>query len=145
MIEVRNVSKRFGQTVALDGVSMTVERGEILGFLGPNGAGKSTAMKIITSFLAPDDGTVVVDGMDVGEKVLMATIHSHHGSRAAGGPQMKPAFLRQSSVTGLAAGPRPCSNRATYLPIISVSMLSLSPDFRRSRFVARQVWGMMLT
>ncbi len=70
MIEVRNVSKRFGQTVALDGVSMTVERGEILGFLGPNGAGKSTAMKIITSFLAPDDGTVVVDGMDVGEKPL---------------------------------------------------------------------------
>ncbi len=70
MIEVRNVSKRFGQTVALDGISMTVERGEILGFLGPNGAGKSTAMKIITSFLAPDDGNVVVDGMDVGEKPL---------------------------------------------------------------------------
>lgn len=70
MIEVRNVSKRFGQTVALDDVSMTVERGEILGFLGPNGAGKSTAMKIITSFLAPDDGNVVVDGMDVSEKPL---------------------------------------------------------------------------
>ncbi len=70
MIEVRNVSKRFGQTVALDGVSVKVERGEILGFLGPNGAGKSTAMKIITSFLAPDSGSVLVDGMDVGEKPL---------------------------------------------------------------------------
>jgi len=70
MIEVRNVSKRFGQTVALDGVSMTVERGEILGFLGPNGAGKSTAMKIVTSYLAPDEGTVVVDGMDVEERPL---------------------------------------------------------------------------
>jgi len=70
MIEVRNVSKRFGQTVALDGVSMMVERGEILGFLGPNGAGKSTAMKIITSYLAPDAGEVVVDGMKVGEKPL---------------------------------------------------------------------------
>jgi ABC-2 type transport system ATP-binding protein len=70
MIEVRNVSKRFGQTQALDGVSMKVERGEILGFLGPNGAGKSTAMKIITSFLAPDGGSVLVDGMDVGEQPL---------------------------------------------------------------------------
>jgi len=70
MIEVRNVSKRFGQTVALDNVTMKVERGEILGFLGPNGAGKSTAMKIITSFLAPDEGAVVVDGMDVSERPL---------------------------------------------------------------------------
>lgn len=65
MIEVRNVSKRFGTTLALDRVSFRLERGGILGFLGPNGAGKSTAMKIITTFLAPDDGSVSVDGVDV--------------------------------------------------------------------------------
>ena len=65
MIEVRNVTKRFGTTVALDRVSFRLERGGILGFLGPNGAGKSTAMKIITTFLAPDDGSVEVDGVDV--------------------------------------------------------------------------------
>ena len=70
MIEVRELSKRFGQTVALDRVSMTVEGGEILGFLGPNGAGKSTAMKIITSYLAPDEGSVTVDGMDVASEAL---------------------------------------------------------------------------
>ncbi|MBM4116857.1 ATP-binding cassette domain-containing protein [bacterium] len=70
MIEVREVSKRFGSTVALDGVSLQVERGSVLGFLGPNGAGKSTAMKIITSFLAPDAGTVTVDGLDVREQPL---------------------------------------------------------------------------
>ena len=70
MIEVREVSKRFGSTVALDGVSMRVERGSVLGFLGPNGAGKSTAMKIITTFLAPDAGSVTVDGLDVGDEPL---------------------------------------------------------------------------
>ena len=67
MIEVRDVSKRFGATVALSGVSMSVERGSVLGFLGPNGAGKSTAMKIVTTFLAPDSGSVTVDGLEVSE------------------------------------------------------------------------------
>ncbi|MCP4547362.1 MAG: ATP-binding cassette domain-containing protein [bacterium] len=70
MIEVRGVSKRFGTTVALDGVSMSIERGSILGFLGPNGAGKSTAMKIITTFLAADSGEVLVDGLNVADKPL---------------------------------------------------------------------------
>ena len=70
MIEVRNVSKRFGATQALSGVSLGVERGSVLGFLGPNGAGKSTTMKIITSFLAPDEGQVLVDGIDVRERPL---------------------------------------------------------------------------
>ncbi len=70
MIEVRAVTKRFGATVALDGVSFSLGRGEILGFLGPNGAGKSTAMKIITTFLAPDAGQVEVAGIDVQEQPL---------------------------------------------------------------------------
>jgi len=70
MIEVRDVTKRFGTTVALDSVSFRLDQGEILGFLGPNGAGKSTAMKIITTFLAPDEGAVTVDGIDVLEQPL---------------------------------------------------------------------------
>ncbi|MCP4798370.1 MAG: ATP-binding cassette domain-containing protein [bacterium] len=65
MIEVRNVTKTFGPTVALNDVSFSLRQGEILGFLGPNGAGKSTAMKIITTFLAADSGSVRVDGIDV--------------------------------------------------------------------------------
>ncbi len=65
MIEVRNVTKSFGPTVALNDVSFSLRQGEILGFLGPNGAGKSTAMKIITTFLAADSGSVRVDGIDV--------------------------------------------------------------------------------
>jgi gliding motility-associated transport system ATP-binding protein len=65
MIDVQGVSKSYGTTVALDRVSFSVERNQILGFLGPNGAGKSTAMKIITTYLSPDEGEVRVDGVDV--------------------------------------------------------------------------------
>ena len=70
MIEVRGITKSFGTTVALDDVSFRLNRGEILGFLGPNGAGKSTAMKIITTFLAPNQGQITVDGIDVLEQPL---------------------------------------------------------------------------
>ena len=65
MIQVRDVSKVYGPTRALDRVSFDVGDRQILGFLGPNGAGKSTAMKIITSYIAPTEGTVTVDGIDV--------------------------------------------------------------------------------
>jgi ABC-2 type transport system ATP-binding protein len=70
MIEVRGVTKDFGTMRALDNVSFGIDRGEVLGFLGPNGAGKSTTMKIITTFLAADSGSVKVDGIDVLEKPL---------------------------------------------------------------------------
>ncbi len=70
MIEVSGLSKSFGTMKALDDVSFRIGRGEILGFLGPNGAGKSTTMKIITTFLAPDGGSVKVDGIDVLERPL---------------------------------------------------------------------------
>ncbi len=70
MIEVQGISKSYGTTVALDRVSFSVERNRILGFLGPNGAGKSTAMKIVTTFLSPDEGRVIVDGIDVAKDPL---------------------------------------------------------------------------
>jgi ABC-2 type transport system ATP-binding protein len=65
MIEVKGLVKTYGSKRAVDGVSFSVRRGEILGFLGPNGAGKSTTMKMITGFLRPDAGTALVDGIDV--------------------------------------------------------------------------------
>src|SRR5579875_4014485 len=65
MIEVRNLTRRFGAILAVDRVSFTVGKGEVLGFLGPNGAGKSTTMKMITGFLAPTAGTAVVVGADI--------------------------------------------------------------------------------
>jgi ABC-2 type transport system ATP-binding protein len=65
MIEVKGLVKTYGAKRAVDGISFTVRRGEILGFLGPNGAGKSTTMKMITGFLRPDAGSALVDGIDV--------------------------------------------------------------------------------
>ena len=65
MIEVKGLVKTYGEKRAVDGVSFTVRRGDILGFLGPNGAGKSTTMKMITGFLRPDAGAAFVDGVDV--------------------------------------------------------------------------------
>lgn len=65
MIEVSGLVKVYGSKRAVDGVSFTVRRGDILGFLGPNGAGKSTTMKMITGFVRPDAGTARVDGVDV--------------------------------------------------------------------------------
>jgi ABC-2 type transport system ATP-binding protein len=65
MIDVRGLQRRFGPILAVDTVSFTVARGEVLGFLGPNGAGKSTTMKMITGFLAPTAGTAIVCGADI--------------------------------------------------------------------------------
>jgi len=65
MIEIRNLSKRFGTHRVVDDISFDVRPGEVLGFLGPNGAGKSTTMKMITGFLPPNSGTAVVCGHDV--------------------------------------------------------------------------------
>jgi ABC-2 type transport system ATP-binding protein len=70
MIELINLTKKFGSATVLDNISLTVKRGEILGFLGPNGAGKTTTMKIITTFWRPTSGSVIVDGMDAAEKSL---------------------------------------------------------------------------
>lgn len=68
MIEVKNITKRYGAQKALDDVSFSVDDGEILGFLGPNGAGKSTAMNIITGYISATSGSVLIDGKDVLEQ-----------------------------------------------------------------------------
>ena len=70
MIEVKGLTRRYGRTLALDGVSFDVAAGEVVGFLGPNGAGKSTTMKILTGSLAPTAGTAVVAGCDLLERPL---------------------------------------------------------------------------
>ncbi|RME42580.1 MAG: ABC transporter ATP-binding protein, partial [Deltaproteobacteria bacterium] len=65
MIEVQNLTKHYGEIVAIEDVSFSVEKGRILGFLGPNGAGKTTTMRIITGYLPPTSGSVRVAGYDV--------------------------------------------------------------------------------
>ena len=72
MIEIRNLTKRYGALTAVNDISFTVSPGEVLGFLGPNGAGKSTTMKMITGFLAPTSGAIAVCGHDVESDPLAA-------------------------------------------------------------------------
>lgn len=72
MIEVTNLSKRFGETVALDALSFGSNDGHITGLLGPNGAGKTTAMRILYGLLKADEGTVTIDGIDVGTHKIEA-------------------------------------------------------------------------
>jgi len=64
-IELKNLHKSYGNHVALRGISFSVNEGEVVGFLGPNGAGKSTAMKILTGYLTPTDGSAAIHGIDV--------------------------------------------------------------------------------
>ena len=65
MIEIKNLTKKYGSKTVLDDISFTVESGEILGFLGPNGAGKSTTMNIITGYISSTSGSVCIDGIDI--------------------------------------------------------------------------------
>lgn len=72
LIKTHGLIKRFGDIAAVNGISLTVQRGEVLGFLGPNGAGKSTTMKMITGFLTPDEGSVIIGGVDMGRHPMKA-------------------------------------------------------------------------
>ncbi len=72
MIVLSGLTKRFGPLTAVDGVSFSVDRGEVLGFLGPNGSGKTTTMRMITGYLSPSAGSVVVCGHDVAAEPLAA-------------------------------------------------------------------------
>lgn len=68
MIEVKNVTKKYGTTIAVDSISFTVNDGEVVGFLGPNGAGKSTTMNMITGFIEPTKGQIVINGVDISKR-----------------------------------------------------------------------------
>jgi ABC-2 type transport system ATP-binding protein len=72
VIEVQNLTKRYGRVTAVDDVSFRVERGEILGFLGPNGAGKTTTMRILTGYMPATEGKAFVAGFDVFEQAIEA-------------------------------------------------------------------------
>ena len=87
MIEVQHLTKRYGSHLALQDVSFSVAKGEILGFLGPNGAGKSTTMNILTGYLSATSGTVTVNGFDV--------LKNPNGAKASIGylPEQPPLYM----------------------------------------------------
>ena len=94
MIEVRDLTKSYGDVLALAGVSFDVQRGEIIGLLGPNGAGKSTAMRIITGYLAPSSGSVKVAGNEVMDDPVAA--QKHIGYLPEGNPLYLELRLREA-------------------------------------------------
>ena len=65
MIEIMNLTKRYGNFTAVDGITLTVNPGEVTGLLGPNGAGKTTTMRMITGYFPPSSGSVMIDGIDI--------------------------------------------------------------------------------
>jgi gliding motility-associated transport system ATP-binding protein len=72
MVNVHNLTKRYGNLVAVENLSFQLERGDVLGFLGPNGAGKTTTMRIITGYMPPTKGTVHIEGVDIFDNPLRA-------------------------------------------------------------------------
>ncbi len=87
MIEVRNLTKKYGDKKAVDNISFTVENGEILGFLGPNGAGKSTTMNMLTGYISSTSGQILIDGIDILEEPIKAK------SKIGYLPEMPPLYV----------------------------------------------------
>jgi len=75
MIEVRNLTKKYGEKKAVNDISFKVEKGEILGFLGPNGAGKSTTMNMLTGYISSTSGQILINGIDILEDPKKAKSH----------------------------------------------------------------------
>ena len=96
MIEARQLTKRFGGDTAIDGVSLRVERGEVVGFLGPNGAGKTTTLRILAGVFPPTSGQALIDGHDVAGAPLAAR------ARVGYAPE-RPALYADMTVRGLLA------------------------------------------
>ena len=92
MVELDQISKHFGSFVAVDGISLNVQRGEVLGFLGPNGAGKSTTMRMVAGFLTPTSGTAKVCGHDVALEPVK--VKSMLGYMAEGSPSYDDMTVR---------------------------------------------------
>jgi ABC-2 type transport system ATP-binding protein len=72
LIEVQNITKKYNNFIAVDDISFKIEEGEVVGFLGPNGAGKSTTMSMITGFIEPTSGKIIVNGYDINQKSKQA-------------------------------------------------------------------------
>ncbi|MDB5544241.1 MAG: type transport system ATP-binding protein [Hyphomicrobiales bacterium] len=109
LVETRALIKKFGPVTAVDNVSFTVERGEVIGFLGPNGAGKSTTMKIIAGFLEPTSGDAFVAGHDSRRDPIAARRHLGYL------PEGAPAYpdMTVADFLGFVAGLRGLSPRQT--------------------------------
>ncbi len=147
LIEAKGLHKRFGAIVAADGISLSVRKGEVLGFLGPNGAGKSTTMKMITGFLEPDAGTARICGLDIAESPKPAK--SKLGYLPEGAPaygEMTPrsflgfiAEVRGFTGQGIKARIAASADRAGLGPVLDQRIETLSKGFKRRVGLAQAI------
>src|ERR1700759_2482831 len=147
MIEIQNLTKRFGPVTAVANLSLQVKPGEVLGFLGPNGAGKSTTMKMVTGYLAPDEGTASICGHDIVSDTIAAQRklgYLPEGAPAYG--EMTPAqFLRfiagvrQLSGAAAKAAIERAGAGAGLGPVMNQPIEPLSKGFRRRVGLAQAI------
>jgi ABC-2 type transport system ATP-binding protein len=127
MIEVNNITKKYGTTVACDGATFDLHKGEVLGFLGPNGAGKTTTMRILTCFIKPDSGTATVAGHDILQDPL--SVRKRIGYLPEDNPLYEDMLVREylrfvAEIRGIGTGPNGAIARA-------VDVCGLHSVFRR--------------
>ena len=120
MIEIKDITKTFGQQTALDHVSFSVGKGEIVGLLGPNGAGKSTLMKIITCFIPPTEGELTVCGHSIYDEAL--EVRRHIGYLPELNPLYPDMYVRE--YLRFAAGLSGLKNRAEEM----IALTGLTPE-----------------
>ncbi len=147
MLEIENLTKRFGAFTAVASLSLTVRKGEVLGFLGPNGAGKTTTMKMVTGFLTPDGGTARICGHDILTDAIAA--QEKLGYLPEGAPgygEMTPreflSFI--SNVRGLAGDKARAAQdlaieRTGLGPLLDRPIENLSKGFRRRVGLAQAI------
>jgi ABC-2 type transport system ATP-binding protein len=143
MIEVEHLVKRFGALTAVDGITFSVRRGEVLGFLGPNGAGKSTTMKMITGFLTPSAGRVRICGDDMATRPIAAKERLGYLPEGAPAyPDMTPRqFLK--FIAAIRRAPKAAIDRAVALTelgaVLDQPIDTLSKGFKRRVGLAQAI------
>ncbi|MGA0395487.1 MAG: ABC transporter ATP-binding protein, partial [Rhodospirillales bacterium] len=147
LVEVKSLSKHFGTIKAVDDLSFSVSRGDVLGFLGPNGSGKTTTMRMITGFLPPTLGTAIVDGFDVQENPV--AVKERIGYLPEGAPlygEMTPATFLEfiASSRGLSGADKQkrideAADRLALSEILDQRIETLSKGFKRRVGIAQTI------
>ncbi len=147
MLQIEGLTKRFGDFTAVNGISFSVDRGEVLGFLGPNGAGKTTAMRMVTGFLPPTSGTAFIAGHDVTREPI--AVKSRIGYLPEGAPlyeDMTPyellGFVAEvRGISGVAK--QKAIDRASEIinirPVMRQSIGTLSKGYKRRVGIAQAI------
>jgi ABC-2 type transport system ATP-binding protein len=147
VLQIEGLTKQFGAFTAVDNISFSVDRGEVLGFLGPNGAGKTTAMRMITGFLPPTAGTVTVDGFDVSRQPI--EVKRRIGYLPEGAPlyeDMTPLELLSyiAEVRGMSGQAKhdaiaKAASRINIEPVMHQSIGTLSKGYKRRVGIAQAI------